>query len=119
MYNIMRERVTMENKDRHIIRCPKCGAEYLPSEIMYPESLLGRETCVSKDSDGHIIFSDGEAPSYSDEYTCDYCGCTFDVKATVSYSSEVDSLHDFSRPYETKLHGDRMTLKEPSGKADD
>lgn len=106
----------MENKDVHIVRCPKCGAEYLPSEVMYPESILGHETSVSKDDKGHIVFSDGEAPTYSDEYTCDYCGCTFRTMATVSYETEVDVRHDFSQPYSTALHGERMVLDEPEPK---
>ena len=105
----------MENSNSQMIRCPRCGAEYLPSEVMYPESVLGRETSVGKDDRGHIVFTDGEKPSMKDEYTCDYCGCTFEVTAEVTYSSSVKESHDFSKPYETKLHGDRMTLKEPSG----
>lgn len=32
-----------------VIRCPQCGAEYLPGEIYLPKYFLGQPKNVSKD----------------------------------------------------------------------
>ena len=59
-----------------IIRCPKCGYEYLASEIFYPETLLGKSTDVIRDDNGKIIFlGNGEEPELTEDWECENCGC--------------------------------------------
>lgn len=71
-----------------IIRCPKCGREYLPGEIFIPNSFLGQPTNVVKGFDGAILAYDGEEMDLSEEYICDNCNTKFSVKAIVTFKTE-------------------------------
>lgn len=39
----------------HKIICPKCGAEYLPSEIYFAEDLIGKQKNIVKNDEGKIL----------------------------------------------------------------
>ena len=46
----------MNDLKKHvIIKCPKCGYEYLASEIFYPQSLLGSGPNPLRDDTGKIL----------------------------------------------------------------
>ena len=59
----------MNDLKKHIIiKCPKCGYEYLASEIFYPDDLLGGSTDILRDENGKIIFlGNGKEPSLETE----------------------------------------------------
>lgn len=82
------------------IKCPKCGYEYLPAEIFYPNSLLGKPKNIVRDDSGKIIYFDGESMNATEEYTCDKCECTFNVFGRFEFESSVNVEHDFSEDYE-------------------
>lgn len=68
------------------IKCPKCGAEYLPAEIFLPQDFLGYQTKIIRD-EGELLGYDGEDPQFkvSEEYECYECDTKFKVTATLSF----------------------------------
>lgn len=87
-----------------IIKCPHCGAEYLPGELYHLGSLIGQPTDIVKDSFGRILYEDYEPatkePDMAEHYTCDYCDKPFIVEATVTYKSMTEAPEkDFSTQY--------------------
>ena len=73
---------------REIIRCPYCGAEYLPGEIFLPKHFLGQPKNVEKDFQGKILYNEGLEQDTIETYTCDYCKSIFEVKADIRYKVE-------------------------------
>ena len=91
-----------------VIRCPHCGAEYLPGEIYIPGSLIGQPDEVIKDSFGKIIYedyyTDTREPDMIEHFICDYCEKPFVIEATVTYKSMAEEPEkDFSSPYVSLL----------------
>lgn len=82
------------------IRCPYCGAEYVPSEIFMPETLLDKSTIIDKDSNGIIENIEGEEAELIESYICDYCNKEFVVNANVVYNVVKE---DVEEEYITKL----------------
>ena len=79
-----------------IIKCPKCGYQYLPSEIFFPESFLGSAHDVVRNAAGKIIHAAGEDPDLKETYTCDCCGSSFTVEANITMkSSLIEEDEDF------------------------
>ena len=72
-----------------IIKCPNCGAEYLPAEIFLPMDFFGRPQNVIKGVNGNILGYDGDDMDLKEQYECDYCGKTFTVSASVAFKAEV------------------------------
>ena len=74
-----------------IIRCPHCGAEYLPGEIYMPGSLIGQPDEIVKDAVGKIIYEDysteDREPDMIEHFICDYCHKPFIIEATVTYKT--------------------------------
>lgn len=102
--------------EREIIVCPKCGCEYLPEEIFYPEDLLGKAHDIVKDGKGKLLGAAGGRPAKTEEFVCEKCGATFKVEASVSFSSSIDPLKDLSDDYVTPLYPKpRVSLPEPDG----
>ena len=100
-------------KDTLIIKCPKCGKEYLPSEIYYPNSFLGKPTSIVKNDEGKIVFYLGDSMDLQEEYECS-CGCHFTTKASIEFTVEENTSLDFSEEeYTTPLFGNRIALQEP------
>lgn len=82
-----------------IIKCPYCGAEYLPEEIFMGDEFLGNREIV-KDENGKITIVGGIEPELSSSYVCDCCNKRFIVKATVTYEVMKD---DFEEEYTVKI----------------
>ena len=96
----------MKNTITHksaIIKCPHCGAEYLPSEIYMPGATLGRPEDIVKDSFGRILYEDyqeGKEPDMFEHFICDFCNKPFVVEATITYKSfEEEPERDFQSQY--------------------
>lgn len=88
----------MEINSNWIIKCPKCGREYLPCEIFYPEDMM-LSTNVIKDENGKIIYFEGNQPDGFESYICDGCGEEFTVKVSMTFDvekPEVDFDDDFT-----------------------
>ena len=90
-----------------VIRCPHCGAEYLPGEIYMPGALIGQPDDVVKDSLGKILYEDyreGQEPDMVEHFICDYCDKPFVIEATVTYKSMAEEPEkDFSTQYVSLL----------------
>ncbi len=89
-----------------VIRCPHCGAEYLPGEIYMPGSLIGQPTEVVRDSLGKVIYEDydDKAPDMIEHFICEYCEKPFVVEATVSYKTYEEAPEaDFTTQYVSLL----------------
>lgn len=84
-----------------LIRCPYCGAEYLPGEIFLPKHFLGQPKDISKDFTGKILEYDGLPQSLSESYTCDKCMSSFTITANISYN--VNQAFEAKNTYIQKL----------------
>jgi predicted nucleic-acid-binding Zn-ribbon protein len=76
----------MENKIK--IKCPHCGFEYLPAEIYYPDSFLGKPDDITRDEKGKIDFYDGSSMNMEEEFTCLNCGCNFIVSGDITFTTK-------------------------------
>lgn len=89
------------------LKCPHCGAEYLPGEIYMPGSLIGQPEEVIRDSFGKIIYEDYDPvkePDMMESFICDYCNKPFVVEATVTYKTREEAPEkDFSTKYVSLL----------------
>lgn len=83
-----------------IIKCPYCGAEYLPSEIFMPEDMLDKSMIIDKNSKGHIEHVEGKEAELCESYICDYCNKEFNVTASIIYK---ERMIDMEEEYVTKL----------------
>ena len=90
-----------------VIKCPHCGAEYLPSEIYMPGSLIGHPSDIVKDSLGRILYEDyleNKEPDMIEHFICDTCEKPFVIEATVTYrTKEEEPEKDFSTQYVSLL----------------
>ena len=105
----------MSNLDKHIIiKCPKCGAEYLPQEIYIPSDFLPKFDDLVKDDEGKILAIHESPINVDEEYTCDYCNHRFKIHADIKFTAEESINHDFNfEVYESPLYaGDRVKLNE-------
>lgn len=86
---------------RKVIKCPHCGWEYLPGEVLYPETIVGVPTnSIVRDPLGHILYEeykeDGE-PQTEDVYICDNCNKPFIISFDINYSTKPqEEILDFS-----------------------
>lgn len=103
----------MKEKQLTTIKCPKCNYEYLPAEIFYPDSLLGKPKDIIRADSGKIEFFSGDDADLREDFTCDNCGAHFVVVADITFTSHYDSNLDFSEDYETVIYKDRIKLEEP------
>ena len=75
-----------------LIKCPHCGAEYLPGEIYMPNSIIGQPDEVVKDSLGKIIYEDyytaDREPNLIESFVCEYCDKPFIIEAIVTYKTK-------------------------------
>lgn len=96
----------------NLICCPKCGAEYYPSEIFYPKYFLGDKRDIEKDYSGHIIYSEGIDQDTNEWYICDKCKTKFYATANISYVTSLNQDEDINTPYTSSLYEDRLYLTE-------
>lgn len=99
---------TVINHKTAIIKCPHCGAEYLPGEIYLPGSLIGQPDDIVKDGLGRILYEDYSTetrePDMMEQFICDYCNKPFIVEATVTYKTREESPEkDFTTQYVSLL----------------
>lgn len=99
VYNILRGKLFMCEQIK--IKCPKCGYEYFVGEIFFSEDLLGTPTNIIRDKNGNIISSQGELPSFKQEFECDHCGAMLSLKANLKVSTEIKV--DFDEEYSTPI----------------
>ena len=76
----------MKDKKFIIVKCPKCGYEYLPAEI-FTRAFLGKPDNIVRDDDGKIISFEGTTMDLSEVYNCDKCGCDFDIIAKPNFTT--------------------------------
>jgi hypothetical protein len=91
-----------------LIRCPHCGAEYLPGEVYMPGSLIGQPTDVVRDSLGKILYEDYDPvdrePNFTESFICEYCEKPFIIEATVTYKTKEEAPeNDFTTNYVSLL----------------
>ena len=91
-----------------LIKCPTCGAEYLPGEIYMPGSLIGQPDEIVRDSLGKIIYEDyytkEREPDNVEHYTCEYCDKPFVIEAVITYKTSSEAAEkDFSTQYVSLL----------------
>ncbi len=93
----------MDNKNL-VIKCPKCGYEYLPAEIFFPDTLLGEPSNIIRDEEGKVEFFEGNSMNLKEEFVCYNCDCTFIVEAKVSFNTKINSkVIDFNEDYITTI----------------
>lgn len=104
----------MSEREMQVITCPVCGQQYLPSEIFFPNDLLGKPTEIIKDTSGKIDFFLGENPDFTETYICDNCGTELSVTANISY--KVDTIAEkFDEEYVSSFNKPKkLTLEESS-----
>lgn len=91
-----------------VIRCPHCGAEYLPGEIYMPGDLIGQPDDVVKDAFGRILYEDysteDKEPHTSEHFICEYCEKPFIIEATITYKAKEEAPeNDFTSQYVSLL----------------
>lgn len=99
---------TNPNIKAPIIKCPHCGAEYLPGEIYMPESITGHPDEVIRDSLGKIIYEDyysaSHEPDLLEHFTCEFCEKPFIIEATVTYRTKEEAPeNNFKEQYVSLL----------------
>lgn len=95
------------------IKCPYCGAEYIPQELYIPDDFLPPFDDLVKDESGKIVALYEKPMNTHEEYTCDYCNHRFKVEAKVEFITSEIPQHDFKYDYESPLYsGDRIELAE-------
>lgn len=68
------------------IKCPKCGMQYLASEIFSPKHFLGYASDIIKNGRGEVIsFEGADMDLKADTYYCEHCGQAFNVEATIKF----------------------------------
>ena len=101
------------NESTPIIKCPHCGAEYIPSEIFIPSDFLPKCKDVTRDNRGILVAGHVNNMNCHEEYTCDYCGHRFAIDAEVNFKTSATELHDYNYDYSSPLYeGDRLELSE-------
>lgn len=103
----------MNDKNFTVIKCPKCGYEYLPAEIFLPSSFLGKPKNIIRSDEGVIEFFNGETMNVKEEFECENCEIVFETKSIVTFTTEYDKKIDFDDTYETIIYKNRVKLEEP------
>ena len=86
------------------IRCPHCKTEYLPGEIYFPNDFVGQPSNIVKDENGNVLGFDGEDMNTVETFTCEHCGKTFKVDASITFCTEpVEDIFDDGDEFVTKL----------------
>lgn len=68
-----------------IVKCPECGAQYLPAEIFYPKHFFGNPKDIYKDEKNEILGINGTEMDTTESYVCDKCGKEFVVEAIINF----------------------------------
>jgi len=95
-----------------IIKCPTCGAEYLPVEIFIPNAFFGKPVHIERDEDGKIIDVVGNGMCTTEQFICEHCNVPFRISAKVQYNTKAETKFDFNSDYETSLKSESLFLQE-------
>ena len=99
-------------KDK-IIKCPCCGEEYLPGEVLYPNWIIGQPKNIIKNDRGRIEYWEDEDLSLTETYICDKCNTPLNITVSIDYSVEVDHKKNFNEDSSTSIYSsDRISLSE-------
>lgn len=90
------------SSEETIIKCPKCGREYLLAEIYYPEDLTGKPQNIIKDENGKIISYSGIPSTKNQEFICDSCNSKFSINCNIEVSTTLQK-DDFEEEYIVKI----------------
>ena len=93
----------------NLIKCPKCGTEYLPAEIYSPNYFLGKPSNIAKHN-GKIISFYGDNMDLRDSYICDTCETKFTVRASVLFNVTIDE--EFESDYKANLTKTKFVMDE-------
>ena len=85
------------------IKCPKCGHEYLPSEIFIPNTFFGFPVHIERDEAGKIIDFIGNSMDIEDTFICDKCNSNFKIKTDIVFNTSLIDDVDFDKDYVTVL----------------
>lgn len=99
-----------EKFERYLIKCPHCGAEYLPNEIFIEGGLLGDAHNILKTSLGQVISFKGNYLDLNETYVCDYCNKPFIIVGKVSF--ETFAKQEFEEDYVKEIYENRVELQE-------
>ena len=72
--------------NKYII-CPKCGAQYLPEEILYPNKFFGKPRFIERDSENKIIKFNGTSLDLNEIFICEFCDTKFEINVDVDFKS--------------------------------
>ena len=78
----------------HKIRCPYCGMEYLPGEILFGDNVVGVPARIVRDALGHVIYEEYKKycePLAEEKYDCENCGKPFIVEYELSVKAKPES----------------------------
>lgn len=92
-----------------VIKCPNCGAEYLPAEIYSPNYFLGKPSNIAKHN-GKIVSFYGETMDLKETYTCDDCDTKFTVRASVLFNTSIEE--DFEQDYRVNFAKAQFVMDE-------
>ena len=91
-----------------IIKCPHCGYNYVPAEIMMPSDFAGKPDSIVRDALGKIIYHEypeDYEPSMTQTFICDGCGKQCIVEPIITYKIKKEAEEfDFSEPYVSLLN---------------
>lgn len=102
----------MENSKLSIIKCPTCGAEYLPVEIYLPDAFFGKPLHIERDDENKVTHVVGTKMNLFEHYTCDYCNVPFKITAKLQFSTKAETKFDFDTDYTTSLKKEVLFLSE-------
>lgn len=93
-------------KNEITIKCPYCGAEYLPAEIYIPKNFFGKPFDIERDYNHKIIDYYGTSVDNKETYTCDYCNKTFKVFAKIDFTTSKNEELNVQNMYKTVVKKD-------------
>lgn len=102
----------MKPRKFEIIKCPKCGYEYLPCELFVPKYFFGKPTKINRDFEGQIFDYEGPSVDLNETYTCDKCNTTFKIVTRMLFITEPDKLDNFDEEYVSPLQKNVLFLEE-------
>nr|DAD78142.1 MAG TPA: RimK-related lysine biosynthesis protein, Probable-dependent amine/thiol ligase family Amino-group [Siphoviridae sp. ctrgt10] len=99
-------------QDFVVIKCPKCGYEYLPAELFIPNAVFGKPSDIERTADGRILSFDGTAPDANETYICERCGTPLRLHVEMGFRATVDNKKDFTEDYTSVLRPKKAVLWE-------
>ena len=102
----------MKTKKYEMIVCPKCGREYLASEIYLPKEFFVNPIDIIRDEDDKILEVIGTTMNLTEKDICDKCNTPLNIKAKVNFEATVNDRFDFDNDYVQEIEVTTMELCE-------